>query len=382
MLNRIVGFLLGLEEDVRRFFIHALIFSTFFPALMIVSAFGHRTIGWFPLWTACLLLPVIAVTFYAARMGFGVGPALLGIGGLFVALIGVSPQLRLVGSLVGITYTEAAVLVLAIFAWGGVILGYTFAPGEELEIQDALKPAREWFKEFCIFAFWLGLAGFLIGTSADRVPGSLAVIIIALAIIVVPGMLALPPGRTGFYIMFGLTMATLLGALVLAGLIAIGAIKDANPVVWWPKIQPYVTSWRFILGSTFLGCTALFVGGTVFGVVVEKKSIGKASRILAFSIFLPVAVVWLTIGGGSERVWDILKAQMVWWKVYWMIVGVITIGFLFGPDVKVTGTKAVKAAFALSIGILFYWYKTEPQSGVILTQAGKNIKDIFLQVLH
>ncbi len=363
-MNALIRFGLVFTYDALLYFFDLIIIALLFSVMMIISSFGYVQIGGVALWQVIVGFNIILITLLWYGDVFQSTPilvvVLIGLAG--VSLMGatdvVAPfgplrpgalpfepgPMRYVGTLAGVLLAEAAALLIAVFAWGGALIGLggvaVFAPGTDIE---AVPPqAWKFFKGAAIISFWLGFAGATAGLATPYVPWEIVLATWLVIVVIIPGAFALP-SDTPFKIVFYLTLMVLLVMLVvviwsvIASLGMIPHLKvflrvPAN--VYWMSVS--------ILTLAVLGLTFALQGA--YGVL--KTGVGRAAIIFAVG----AALYWWEVTGliigvplgaplPSSDVWRlILRAVvllmfMMWWVISFWKRGLIGLTKTFGVSV-------------------------------------------------
>lgn len=244
-MDWLINFIADLGEKMGQTVKNAAVIALLFPIAMAISAFGHIGIGIPLLWVPILIGAVLAArllhihdVFESTATAFIVGIGLIvvaSMGALDTLAVGNTLYhpgfLRYIGVIIGIAFAEGAVLVLAGIATGAAftaLVGVAMTPG--LEFKDIPDKTQWAFQTFCITAFWFGIFGAVTGLAAPWIPYELALVLLILTILVVPGTLALA-GMTSFKIVYYMTIAVFVANLVVALGYVLHSLGLLNPVV-------------------------------------------------------------------------------------------------------------------------------------------------------
>lgn len=239
-MNPIIQWLQTLGVEARQGVIATLMIAIVFPVAMVVGSFGHESVWIAPLWSILLVLTlVVIIAAYSYLEHVIPHPVLyvVGAGIILVALMGatdtavtddtlyVAGPLRYVGTLVGAVFIIGTDLILAIAAWTGtfILVGVVAGLPGGLHFRDIPPTAKGSFEALAIIAFWLGLTGMIAALLTPRIPYELALILLLLAVIVIPGALVLA-GRTSIKIAWGIMVALLLMGLTGAVVFALASL--------------------------------------------------------------------------------------------------------------------------------------------------------------
>lgn len=361
MLNRVLRFLRACTPEVRRVFFSTMLIALLFPIWTIVSAFGHVHILMVPLWVFLLIaVPVCHRYLFRRYSVFAPDGVLVFVtmGMIIVALTGTMDNitststtapaivsvgpLRYIGPIVGVLCGETAMLVLGIFAFTGTFLGLgTIAPiTPQLDFPDVKKNAQQALKGFAIAAFWLGLFGGMIGVGAPRLPWELTLGILLLAIIAVPGNLALP-GDTAFKITFYVTIVLLIAAVF-------GAVWYLTNTIVPGILEPPV---RYLVAALVI--TAFYGACLAVSFNLKQGWLYTTGEIISLLLVISVACLWIFYDGGKEELdgaFGVPKSGSVAQSLVWGVMYATLILDLFYGLSGVFTKKKIR----LLLGLFFF----------------------------
>jgi len=212
------------------------VLALFLPLWQVIASFGHHTVG----------LPLIGgVSFWKllviATLGIGyLAWKRAGIAGIFLALCvlviaatGKSPDMQATAPVITLFLTNLLLYALGTFIWTGTIFGYALAPGDQATIAAGLTPARENFRSFMVFAFWLNLTAFAVARAGHLLPTWFIMTMLSVALIMVPGALA-TFGHGAFETMFRLTS---IAFVVSIGLGLVMAFQQMGVLGPWDELS-------------------------------------------------------------------------------------------------------------------------------------------------
>ncbi len=279
-MNWLTNFLADLGERMGQTVKNAAIIALLFPIAMAVSAFGHVGIGIPLLWIPILLgAIVVARILYVHDVFQSTAVALVvGVGLIIVALMGAMDTLvggtalyhagflRYTGVIVGIAFAEGATLVLAGIATGAAftaLVGIAMTPG--LEFKDVPDKTQWAFQTLCITAFWLGIFGAAAGLTAPRIPYELALLLLILTVLVVPGTLAIA-GMTSFKIVYYMTVAVFVANLLVALGYTLHSLGLLEPTVSFALTH---TLWTVVSGVIVIVLALTFLMEGAYGLLAH-----------------------------------------------------------------------------------------------------------------
>lgn len=365
MLNRILAFLRACTPEVRRAFYSLMFVAFLLPIWTIISGFGHVQffVWWLPLWF--LYLVGMAFGYWYALRGIQFSPAWIGqivpwilviisLTGMMDKIIpGAGPggadrvvvgPLRYLGPIIGVLCGEAAAIVLGVFAFTGTFLGLgTIAPiTPQLDFPEVKKNAQEAFKGFAIAAFWLGLFAGAVGVGAPRFPWELTLGILLLAVIAIPGNLALL-GDTAFRVTFYVTIAVLIGAVL-------GAVwylaNTLIPGIFEPPTRYLVAA--LVIAVFYGACLAISFN-------LKQGWLYTTGEIVSLLLVVSVACLWFFYDGGKEKLDALLgvpdsggiNARALTWGVMY---ATLILNVLYG----LSGLVITKNKIRLLFGLVFF----------------------------
>lgn len=268
------------------------------PLITIIASFGHVPILHVQLFYVYLVLLLCGGIVFAIRWGlvFLFSIILL----MPVVLTGASESLRVIGPLVGLAYTIACAINLALYAYTGVLLFYAGVPGPDTEIADAFDPGRDTLKYICKVSFCLAFVSFFIGIGAHLVPVIPLIVALGLGILVGWGSLA-TKGDAAFRILFAIAQ---IAFVIMVGITGLLGLEDAGWIALpaLHKVRLQLALWHMAA----LTLLAFAIGSQIIRAMSkdeDTKNIAGGLNILAwwaaaFGVFSWLALAGNRWGGG------------------------------------------------------------------------------------
>lgn len=183
---------------------------------------------------------------------------------LIIAATGKSPDIQATAPVITLFLTNILLYGLGTFIWTGTIFGYALAPGQQATIAAGLLPARENFRSFMVFAFWLNLTAFTVARAGHLLSTWYIITMLSVALILVPGALA-TFGHGAFETMFRLTSIAFIASISLGIVMAFQQMG-----VLGPSREVWTTVRTFLWDVTDMEAYYLPWGVAIFLAVIVK----------------------------------------------------------------------------------------------------------------
>jgi hypothetical protein len=231
LLQLILGTPWAYAKDAGWLFVLAL----FLPLWQVIASFGHHMvmipiIGDIFFWKL-LVIATVGISYLAWKRA-GLAGVFLSLCVLVIAATGKSPDMQATAPVITLFLTNLLLYALGTFIWTGTIFGYALAPGEQTTIATGLASARENFRSFLIFAFWLNITAFTVARAGHLLPTWFILTMLSVALILVPGALA-TFGHGAFETMFRLTSIAFIASI---GLGIVMAFQQMGVLAPWDEL--------------------------------------------------------------------------------------------------------------------------------------------------